>query len=330
MREATVQIIKNVEAIENADMLEQATVLGWKVVVKKGEFKIGDKCVFVELDSLLPEKPEFEFLRNKKFRIKTVRLRGALSQGIIFPLSILPSKEYDLYEESEDVSEIIGVTHYEKPIPVNLRGQVKGNFPPYIPKTDEPRIQNYPNILDEFMGVDCYISVKCDGTSATFSMKDGDFNVCSRNLAYKETDEIIYWKIAKKYNIEKILSLYKNYAIQGEICGPGIQKNRLGLKDYELLVFDLWDIDNQEYLDFEEMMFFCRLNGLKTVPIEEVIAFNFTFDKLLEKAKGKYEGTSNRREGIVIRPLMGRYSRTLKRRLSIKALNNEYLEKDEE
>jgi RNA ligase (TIGR02306 family) len=104
---ASIQKVVKVEPIENADSIEKLTVLGWSVVAKIGEFKEGDYCVFCEIDSILPDKPEFEFLRSKRFRIKTCRMRNTLSQGIVFPLSILKNYGRPVYDKSGKMIELI-------------------------------------------------------------------------------------------------------------------------------------------------------------------------------------------------------------------------------
>jgi RNA ligase (TIGR02306 family) len=150
---ATIATIDRILPHPNADSLELATVRGWQICVKKGEFfekPLGctpGLCVYVEIDSVLPERPEFEFMRDRKFRVKTIRLRGELSQGICFPLSILP---YDTWKPDIDVTEILGIKLYEPPIPACLGGTVEGNFPAYLRKTDCERIQNYRWLLDKY------------------------------------------------------------------------------------------------------------------------------------------------------------------------------------
>lgn len=141
---ASIQRIKALEPIEGADAIERATVLGWQLVVKKDEFRVGELCIYCEIDSILPEKPEFEFLKSRGMRIRTIRLRGQISQGICFPLSFLPAET--LIEEDSDVTEILGVTKYEPPIPASLAGVMKGAFPSFIPKTDETRVQVLQNM----------------------------------------------------------------------------------------------------------------------------------------------------------------------------------------
>lgn len=338
---ATIQVVKSLSPIPNADAIEVAEILGWRVVVKKGDFKVGDKCVYCGIDTVLPEKPEFEFLRKVHFRIKTIRLRKQLSQGIAFPLSILPCAEYPVsIPEGADVTTQVGITKYEKPVPAQLAGQVRGDFPSsYIHKTDEIMLQNILPVLDEIRGKEVYISMKCDGTSATFvnTQRDAevDIHVCSRNLSLKETEGNVYWKLLHQYKIDEILAKVGAFAIQGEVVGEGIQKNRLGIKGHDLYVFNVFDVKNQRYLPYYEFMQFCVTYGLKTVPIEKVGVFDYTLEQLLEMAKGKY-ASGKQREGIVIRPTAEMYSRLIDEQygmrgwLSFKVLNNDYLEKDEE
>lgn len=338
---ASVQRILSVEPVANSDFLEKVLVLGWQVVVKKGEFASGDLCVYVELDSLLPDGPEWcEFMRPRGFRVRSIRLRGELSQGIVFPISILPDEELSMSEGEEmdcyegiDVSEILGITHYEKPIPVELRGLMRGNFPPYVPKTDEPCVQSVPDVLNELRGIDVYSTVKCDGTSVTISYKDGDFHICSRNnsLKIEGNENNIYVQTVLKYGLDKKLPKYgKNIALQGEFVGPGIQKNHLGLKEHKILMFNAYDIDNRRYLDYNKLLDICFELSLESVPYIDHFKFDFNMAQLLNMATGNYDGTKNYREGIVIRPLVEMYSRAIKGRMSFKVLNNDFLLREKE
>jgi len=339
----TIQKIKEVKTHPNADSLDLATVLGWQVVVKRGEFKPGDLCVFFEVDSVLPEHPVFEFMRNKYFRVRTVRFRKELSQGLAMPLNIVNEIVGDrivgamAYMEGMDLTKLLGVKKHEVPIP--LGSDAKGPFPHFIPKTDEIRVQTIASdIFNEIEGKQLYVSVKMDGTSGTFystavdssTPDESGFGVCSRNLEIKDGDNP-YWRVARKYNLEKVLPL--GFAIQGEVCGPGIQKNPMKLTEYDLFVFNVYDYVNRKYLGYDEFVAFVNKLGLKRVPC---ITDQFVFDRnrhslnyLLEMAKGKYDGTTNDREGIVIRPVVEAYSDVLKGRLSFKVLNNDYLEKEQ-
>lgn len=194
---ASIQIIKSLSPIPNADAIEKAEVLGWELVVKKGDFKVGDKVIYCEIDSVLPEYPCFEFLRSKKFRIKTIKLKSQISQGIAFPLSTLtemdPSYPINKVNVDDDVTEVLKITKYdpESVLDVEPEEQVKkswlskkisyykwklfglkpikkGLFPSDIPKTDETRVQNMGSSLNRFLDQEVYITEKLEGTSATF------------------------------------------------------------------------------------------------------------------------------------------------------------------
>jgi len=335
---ASVQRIKALSPIRGADKIESATILGWNVVVQKDLYKVGDKCIFCEIDALLPEEEWAEFMRPRGFRVKSCKLRGALSQGLALPMDILPLGPYE-YAIGEDVSKTLGITKYEPPPRFGFNsGQAAGPFPSFVPKTDELRLQSVLPVLEELKGLPLYWTVKCDGTSSTFAKLDGEFYACSRNLRKKSGDNV-YWSMVEKYKLEEYIP--DGFAIQGEICGPGIQKNRLKLKEPDLFVFDVFDIKAGRYVGFDKFMSFC--SRLKTVPVEEVIPsaenargaelttdnIDLSLDAWLERAKGLYEGTDNRREGIVVRPLTPTFSREVGGRLSFKVLNNDFLLKDE-
>ncbi len=200
---ASVQRIKALDPISGADAIERATVLGWQLVVKKGEFKVGELCVYCEVDCLMPDDPKFEFLRPRGMRIKTVRLRGQISQGICFSLSILP-EGFDIREDT-DCTIALGITKYEPPIPACLNGIAKGAFPSFIPKTDEPRVQILQDLLDQYKGEACFVSEKVDGSSATFYVNNGEFGACTRNFELVEDPENTIWKIARELDIENKL-----------------------------------------------------------------------------------------------------------------------------
>ena len=331
MPQAVISKVLAINPIEGADAVESVRVDGWNVVARKGDFKVDDKVVYVCIDSILPvERPEFAFLaKGGSGRIKTRTIRGALSQGICFPLNILPA---GTYEVGTDVTDLVGATHYEKPVPAHLMGQVKGNFPPWFPKTDETMLQSAMPVLDEFRGKAYYITVKCDGTSMSTYFYNGEFGVCGRNMELKNDGKNTYWLTAEKYDLgTKMRDFNRNIAIQGELVGEGIQKNRLGIKGHRFLVFNVYDIDKGQLVSFEELKQVVKDLDLTMVPIlEEGDSFGYTLDELLEKAKGVYEGTNNRREGIVIRPKEGFYCQTLYGRPSFKVLSNDYLQKDEE
>jgi RNA ligase (TIGR02306 family) len=321
---ASIQRIKALEPIENADAIVKATVLGWQLVVKKGEFEVGDLCVYCEIDSLMPDRPEFEFLRPRNMRIRTMRLRGQVSQGICFPLFILPENAPNT--EGSDVTELLGITKYEPPMPANLLGMAKGFFPSFIPKTDETRVQNLQEILDKYAGTTCFVTEKLDGSSVTYYYRNGEFGVCSRNLELLETEGNSYWMFARAHNIEeKLKILGKNYALQGEIIGEGIQGNKCKIRGQMVYFFNVFDIDAYKYLDFEAYKTFLTQLDLQTVPILETdYVLSNDIPTLVAKAVGKSVLKNDvHREGIVIRPLLE--LRDIEGRVSFKSINPDFL-----
>ena len=325
---ASIQRILALDKIENADAIAKATVLGWQLVVKKDEFQVGDLCVYCEIDSLMPERPEFEFLKPRGMRIKTVRLRGQISQGICFPLSILPKGVK--IAEGIDVTEILGITKYEPPIPANLRGKAKGGFPSFIPKTEETRVQVLQELIDKYQGETCYIAEKLDGSSVTYYLNKGVFGVCSRNLDLLETPDNTLWQVARELKIEeKLRALGGNLAIQGEIVGDSIQGNKYKLRGQTVYFFNWFDIDQYRYLDFAEFVIQIKAMELQAVPI---INSNYSLEndinRLVELSIDKSMlNPVIQREGIVIRPLIEKTD--LSGRVSFKVINPEFLLKYE-
>lgn len=342
---ATIQRITNLAPIEGADFIELASILGWKVVVKKGDFHTGSLVVYCEIDSLLPDRPEFEFLRNDKFRIRTVKRKGVVSQGIAFPLNILNANTQWHIEELEktrltlhdladspvglDVTEELGIEKYEAPIPAELAGNAKGALPSFFQVTDEDRIQILPHIPVEYAGQSFITTEKLDGSSGSFYWKNGVFGVCGRNWEYYESPTNSFWKFARQNFIEeKLGELGRNLALQGEIIGEGIQKNKYKLRGQTMRFFRMFDIDKYEYLPYEEMVELMKVFKLETVPI---LDWNYVLpgsvDEILQYAEGKSVlNPQTEREGVVF----VRYELKNRGRLSFKAISNKFLIKNEE
>lgn len=330
---ASVQRILSLNQIENADSIELATINGWQCVVKKGEFQVGDLGVYLEIDAVPPingpHRELFSFLwkgqagPSPSLRIRTMRLRGALSQGLMMPVSTLP--EVAGLQDGTDVTDLLGVHKYDPPPPDGM-GDYAGPFPADISKTDEQRIQSMPALLDEIRGLSYCITEKCDGTSATMAVDaDGVFRVYGRNHEIGEADNI-FWRAARRCNIKEAMSCQPALALQCEIVGPGIQKNRLGLKHVELRAFNLFNRVTGLHEGQHTLLEFCDPWG---IPVARVLewgkCFSHTQPSLLDLAEGFYEGTKNEREGIVIRPVVPRHSQLLAGRLSFKVISNRYL-----
>ena len=343
---ASIKTVSEIFPIEGKDRIVLAMIDGWSVIVKKGEFNVGDKCVYIEIDSVLPEREEFEFLRKGGFRIKTMKMAGVISQGICFPLSILPEKKNGEYEVNEDVTDVLGVKQYErtmdkepteqKPAPnkkypqflmrmawfrklVLPKKKSKG-FPNFISKTDETRIQNMPFILQDKR--EWIATEKVDGQSGTFCLvrhksrvpfvKDKfEYIVCSRNLRLGAKDNSSYWQVSDRYQIENAL---KNMigdrdwiAIQGECIAPNVQGNKYRVGKADLYVFNL--IYPSGRLDSLTAKSICNQHGLNFVPI---VATDYvlpdTVNEVLDYAHGKSMLGSTLREGIVFRSKDGKQS----------------------
>lgn len=363
---ASIQRVVKVEPIEGADMIEKITVLGWELVAKKSEFKVGDLCVYFECDSILPPHLIFEFLQPRRYRVRTIKLRKQISQGIAMPISILYEfgyKNSPSLSEGYDVTEMIGVIKYdpersvENPIVRFLMNYAifrmiyffiegrkpKGGFPSFVPKTDEERIQNIPNIAHKHHGKQFYYAEKLDGQSCTFFhnsklnnplkpwQKDQSFGVCSRNLWLKKESDSNWWRIAKQFDIKNKLKdlnkkTGKNYAIQGEIVGEGIQKNKYGIKGLDFYVFSIFDIDSQKYVNLNVKENVIKFLGLKSVPYMD----EFTMDKEIHNVhyfvrQSKMNSTLKNvlAEGVVFRCVNDEH-------ISFKAINPDFLLKNDE
>ncbi len=346
---ATVQTVKEVFSIVDADKIELATMVdnAWQCVVGKGEFKPGDLGVYFEIDSLLPVQDVFSFMENKGrkknadgsegYRLRTIKLRGSLSQGLLLPVAKFPELHLPV-DEGADLSEFLGVKLYEPPIPACLSGICRGSFPSFLKRTDQDRIQNVPKYLKLYADYVFEVSVKMDGSSSTFYYNNGVFGVCSHNIDLKDSETNTFWKMARKYYLERRLGLLgRNIAIQGETCGEGIQKNREKIKDQEMHVFDVWDIDKQQYMNpVDRMILIDELNMsytgcpklshvpiIKTGPLATICQ---TVGDALNMAEGKGYITDNR-EGVVFKS----YERDRNGQIiSFKAISNKYLlgEKD--
>lgn len=342
---ATVQQIAELLPIEGADAIEVARINGWNVVVKKGDFKVDEMVVFCEVDSFLPIQPEYEFLRKSSykkmsdgtegFRLKTIRLRGQLSQGLLINYQVLISKlppdengHVDLPDVGEDVTEIMGIIKYEPPVPACLAGQMKGNFPGFLNKTDEERVQNIKDSMYErykSKGKKYYITEKLDGSSCSIYLRGNEFGVCSRNVNLFETENNTFWKVARQYNIEEILRNHSEYtgfqtfALQGELIGEGVQGNPYNIKGHEFHIFNLFYSDLDYYANIDELIDFAKKYNLKLVPIlYKDINLPENGMECLKLAEGKSALNPNtEREGIVIRHF--------DRSVSFKAISNKFL-----
>jgi RNA ligase (TIGR02306 family) len=340
---ASIRKIIDISPIEKADLIELAQVDGWRVVVKKGEYKVGDLAVYLEVDSWVPhelapflsrgqEPREYNGIKGE--RLRTVRLRGQLSQGLLLPVNIGIggftwirdiNNETVLVNEGDDVTDHLGIQKWEAPIPVQLTGQIRGNFPSIIPKTDQERAQNLVAEIAAAYNQDMYFEIteKIEGSSCTFYLDlENEFHVCSRNLDLKRDNNNSFWRAAIKNNVENrmLIANMEGYAIQGELVGPSIQGNIYGFSDVEFFVFDIYNAKKGRYLTPLERQETINQLGLNHVPILNwnVNLVTADIEYLLSMADGRSQlGKCPMREGLVFKAMNGG--------MTFKVISNSYL-----
>lgn len=334
-RLAIIRKIADLIPIEGADRIEIAVVDGWKVIAKKGEYKIGDLAIYFEIDSWVPHSVAPFLTREGKSpkeykgvageRLRSMKMRGQLSQGLLLPvttLNYLYNRTAD--NEGRDVTQELGILKWEKEIPAHLQGRVKGNFPAELRKTDQERVQNCSRLLQTHD--DWEVTIKLDGSSMTcFIDADDQFSVCSRNLQLVETEGNAFWATARKLGLEtKLRSMIQDHgggrlAIQGELIGPGIQGNQEQLTEPHFYLFDIWDIQSGEYLLPDARRTLASMNDIDHVPVlAHVCTGTPSVDEALEMAETYSLNPSVMAEGVVFKSLT-------RPNVSFKAVSNSWL-----
>ena len=354
---ASIQKIERIDPIPGKDQIGLAHVCGWNVIVRYEQFLPGDLCIYVEIDSVLPEKPEFEFLRSKKFRIKTLKMAGVISEGICFPLSILPERSLP-YNIGDDVTDILGITKYDEynevtpTLPKQKKSALRrflfqyfpkmaklifgGNskerrgFPDEVSQTDEERVQNidYEGLRNQNLRYE--VREKIDGQSGTFLLRRNkgliglihkyEFIVCSRRLRIPKPDGSSWWSVALKYNIEKVLHSLIKGADWVCIQGECIGPGIQG-NPYNVTDFDLYCFNliyPEGRIPGVQAEDMVKEYGLKWVPlIDAEFKLPNNCDDMLEFAHGTSKLANVLREGVVVR--------NYEKRISFKAVDRLYL-----
>jgi len=330
---ASVQKIAEEKAIPDADRICAYRVNGWWIVDQVGKYQVGDLVVYCEIDSWIPnevapfltkskEPREFKGIKGEKLR--TIRLKKQVSQGLLLPLSVCNQIESELFE-GLDVSYPLGIEKWEAP-PEFTSADARGNFPSFIIKTDQEHVQNcFRDVEKYFETMTWEVTEKCEGSSMTVYFKDGEFGVCSRNLDLKESEDNTFWKTALELDLKnKLTELGTNVAIQGELCGPGIQGNIYNLKKHMFFVFDVFNINEFKYFNPAARRMLTAQLGISDAPVYATL--NLLEGKTREQILDSAEGQSVigilgcLREGLV-------FKANSDERISFKAVSNLYLEK---
>lgn len=336
----SVKTITDVQPIQGADLIQVATIdYGWNVVVKKDEFKVGDQAVYFEIDSFLPEgNPAWQFLVDKSSRmfngvkghkLRSIKLKGVVSQGLVLPVSVFPEIE-KTEDKSIDFNEMLGVSLWEAPIPSEMVGQVKSTFPvKWFPKSEQTRAQNIvPEIFGKNSNTKYEVTMKLDGSSISIYNVNGEFGVCSRNMDLKINEENAnnsFVKTSLDTNLQTILPQLGNFMVQGELMGGenslgGIQGNPEKFVGYKIFIYNVYNVDEKKWLNpierngFVENLYTmgCNQNVLKHVPI---IHSDVTLSDLgildIKSLIAYADGPSiiaKRREGLVYKSIDGDFS----------------------
>jgi RNA ligase len=354
MNLASIQKVVKLSPIEGADLIETATVLGWEIVIKKGEYQVGDLATYIQIDTIVPEKPEFEFLRERKFRVRTIKLRKQISQGLLVPLPI------GKWKEADDVTELLGIIKYEKPdnnpskndrptmpksgirkwiylfkykllykLFPSLEPITRSAFPKHLVSiTDEERIQNIPQVLEKYAGKQFVVSYKLDGSSITIihskEFGESKFRICSRKweLHDKRND---WFRVFEETNFAaqfaKLVAYFEtnHIIVQGEAIGK-FNGNHHQLKKDDIRLFNIF-VDGQK-IDPFEFIDVCEKNNIPHCPLFKRITLNHTLPEILKLSEIKdVLNPAAEAEGLVWRSMDG---------LSFKVINNRFLLKKNE
>jgi hypothetical protein len=354
MNLASAQRILKIEPIDGADMIVKATILGWEIVVKKDEYKVGDLCSYIQIDTVVPELPEFEFLRERKFRVRTIKLRKQISQGLIVPL---PKGKWN---EGDDLTEALGVKKfekidnnpalYEKPrVPKKwykkwvylfkynflfkafpkLQRKSRSTFPKHLVGiTDEERIQNMPQVLTSYAGKEFVVSYKLDGSSITIIhskvLGKSKFRICSRKFELHDKTNDWYRVFTSTDFRYEILKLVKHFntndiIVQGEAIGK-FNGNHHNLQKEQIRLFNIYV--NGKRLNQKDFISTCLKNNIPHCPLYKEVTLSHSLPEILKESEIKDILNPNvEAEGLVWR--------CVEDNLSFKVLNNKYLLKEQ-
>lgn len=355
----TIRHIAGIKPIEGADRVELAQIDGWRCVVRKNDFVVGEQIVFFEPDTAFTnvDDDRISFLKKtshkqwKKadgtlvaecLRIKTIRLAGQISQGLVMKISRFEKEIATSEKDGLSLEEVIGIRHYDslsEEMDVKLgkfsASVSRGHFPHFVPKTDLPRIQNYLGLFETCKNMQFEVTEKMDGSSMSVGYSQSHLDtepyfVASRNQMLQTGGRDNYNRLAMMNNLQTILKEHHDetgdeLCVQGELVGPRINGNKDNLIDFDYRIFQIWNITHCKWLTVGERMKFCekhQLNHVRVIDDRQQTFKSFqTIDELVEYVRAFKTANNNPVEGLVFKSQDGD--------TTFKVLNPDYLLKND-
>jgi RNA ligase (TIGR02306 family) len=332
---ARVVKVVDIIPIPNANSIQCYVIPGWEVIGKIGEFDIGELAIHCMINTIFPDDLEItQFLKGK--RLKTRKILGQLSQGLLLPISVIDHLDADRWEgdrpdiiqdnhhvqEDDDLTHVLKLRKWVPKLELDVYKDNKcPRLPSFIPKTNEERVQNCTKILPRLSEIPVTITEKRDGTSTTYVYMDDTFIVAGRNFIHTEVkpNNRHYFEIADKYDLRN--KKVSGIAIQGEITGPKIGGNRHGLTENQFHVFNIYSIDQSRYLPWDEVVTICKemkLPHVRVVYIGVITDSELNLKYFMSLAQSQRYENGKYAEGIVVKSNCGP-------RISFKVISNQYL-----
>lgn len=291
--------------------------MGYQVVFNKNEFKEGDLVIFIEPDYVCPRNETFAFLGDH-LRIKPHKFRGIISEGLL----IKPPQDAKV---GECMMERLGITRYEPPMDLSFNGDNESGPSGTYPKYDVEPYKKYHELI--VSGEDVVITEKLHGASARYLFLNNRIWVGSRTNWKRQSEKDPWWQaLSQNAWIEGWAVQHEGYCLYGEIFGR-VQDLKYGCTNNEIrfAIFDI--LYKNEWLNYEEAKKISPQYSWCWVP--EVYRGPFDKEKSLQMAEedSSIDGACHCREGVVIQPLLNRWSPEIGR-VKLKIVGNKYLGKE--
>jgi len=321
--------VTTIEALQphpNADRLELAQVLGWQLVVLKGQYHVGEKLVYFPIDTILPLELSERFNVTRylsKQRIRCAKLRGEPSFGLAIP----PDQDWPV---GENVAEFYGALKYEPPVRVSA-GDAETAHPLFVAYSEIENMRNFPTIFAESESV--ILSEKLHGTQCRVGSIEGELMAGSKQVRRKRPVEDrfasnTYWFPLSLEPVRTLLEdlgrVHQQVILFGEVYGSKIQSFHYGL--HGVIGFRAFDLLlDGHYQDWPNFLETCARYGVETVPVLATLAFDLNEIKRFSEGKTHMmQQDAHIREGVVVRPERERHHPSVGRGI-LKYVSDSYL-----